>query len=124
LIGDNLLQDILGANGIVEIPEEGFGFEAAGIVTAIGPEVKDIKVGQRVMLFNRGSLSASIMVSELLCEPIPDDLSFEDAVTMPCVCATAWHALFSIGRLSKGQVNYQPDSFMLSFFFLYICEYI
>ncbi|KAJ3955154.1 hypothetical protein N0V92_008317 [Colletotrichum tropicale] len=96
-------RDVLSANGIVEIPEEGFGLEAAGIVSAIGPEVQDLEVGDRVFLFSRGSFSTSVTIPENLCQKIPDDLSLEDAATMPCVYATAMYALFNIGRLQRGQ---------------------
>ncbi|KAH0437622.1 hypothetical protein CcaCcLH18_03742 [Colletotrichum camelliae] len=96
-------RDVLSANGIVEIPKEGFGLEAAGIVSAVGPTVRDLQVGDRVFLFSRGSFSTSVTIPENLCQKIPDDLSLEDAATMPCVYATAMYALFNIGRLQRGQ---------------------
>ena len=67
--------------------------------------MKDIRIGDRVMLFSRGCFSTSVIVSEKLCEKIPDSLSFEDAATMPCVYATAMYALFHIGHLEKGKVS-------------------
>src|SRR6266536_5431244 len=100
-----LLQDVLSANGIVEIPEQGFGLEASGVISSVGSEVKDLQVGDRVMLFSRGCFSTSVTVSEKICEKIPDNLSFEDAATMPCVYATAMYSLFNIGRLEKGKVG-------------------
>jgi NADPH:quinone reductase-like Zn-dependent oxidoreductase len=98
-------QDVLSASGIVEIPEEGFGLEAAGVISGVGPDVEDLRVGDRVMLFSRGCFSTSIIVPEQLCKKIPDSLSFEDAATMPCVYATAMYSLFNIGRLQRGQVS-------------------
>jgi NADPH:quinone reductase-like Zn-dependent oxidoreductase len=35
--------------------------------------------------------------------PIPDDVSFEEAASLPTVFMTAWHALFEIGRLAMGE---------------------
>jgi len=96
---------VLSANGIVEVPDEGFGLEASGIVSRVGPEVQDMRVGDRVMLFSRGSFATSIITSEKLCVGIPDELSFDDAATMPCVYATAMYSLFNIGRLQRGQVS-------------------
>lgn len=78
--------------------------EATGVVTRLGPEVKDLRVGDRVILFSRGSFSTSIITSEKLCEVIPDDLSFEDGATMACVYATAIYSLIDIGGLKRGQV--------------------
>ncbi|KAJ3526674.1 hypothetical protein NM208_g11075 [Fusarium decemcellulare] len=96
-------RDVLSANGIIEVPEEGFGLEATGVVARLGPDVKDLRVGDRVILFSRGSFSTSITTSEKLCEVIPDDLSFEDGATMPCVYATAIYSLIDIGGLKHGQ---------------------
>lgn len=95
----------MSANGIIEVPEEGFGLEATGVVTRLGPKVKELRVGDRVILFKRGSFSTSIVTSEKLCEVIPDELSFEDGATMPCVYATAVYSLIDIGNLKKGQVR-------------------
>ncbi|KAL8335898.1 hypothetical protein RB598_009873 [Gaeumannomyces tritici] len=96
-------RDVLSANGIVDIPEEGFGLEASGVVSAVGPDVRHLRPGDRVFLLNRGSFSTSITIPEELCEKIPDGLSLEDAATMPCVYATAIYSLFNIGRLQRGQ---------------------
>ena len=74
------------------------------MVTRLGPDVKDLRVGDRVILFSRGSFSTSIITSEKLCEVIPDELSFEEGATMPCVYATAIYSLIDIGGLKRGQV--------------------
>ncbi|KND94632.1 Lovastatin diketide synthase LovF [Tolypocladium ophioglossoides CBS 100239] len=101
-------KDISCAMGIVEASDNGFGLEAAGIVRRTGPNVKDLKVGDRVMLIAHSQLrrlafATQVVVSGNLCEKIPDDLSFEDAATMPCVFATSIYSIFNIGNLKKGQ---------------------
>ncbi|KAJ5652341.1 Acyl transferase/acyl hydrolase/lysophospholipase [Penicillium longicatenatum] len=96
-------RDVLSAMGIVEASEIGFGLEAAGIVRRTGPQVKDLKAGDRVFLMGSGAFSTQIVVSKSVCEKIPDGLSFEDAATMPCVFATSIYCLFNIGNLQKGQ---------------------
>ncbi|POR37432.1 Polyketide synthase [Tolypocladium paradoxum] len=101
--GFKMLTDVLCAMGIVEASENGFGLEAAGIVRRTGPNVKDLKVGDRVMLIAHCAFATQIVVSENLCEKIPDDLSFEDAATMPCVFATSIYSIFTVGNLKKGQ---------------------
>ena len=90
--------------GVLETSGQGFGYEAAGIVRRTGPTVKDMKVGDRVMLFSGGAFASQVIVSENLCEVIPNGLSFEDAAAMPCVFATSMYSLFDVGNLKKGQV--------------------
>lgn len=52
-----------------------------------------------------GSFASRIVTSSLLCAPIPDELGFEDAATLPCVYTTAIHCLMTVGQLRKGQVS-------------------
>lgn len=74
------------------------------MVTRLGPDAKDLRVGDRVILFSRGAFATSIITSEKLCEVIPDELTFEEGATMPCVYATAIYSLIDIGGLKRGQV--------------------
>lgn len=99
--------------GILESSGDGFGLEGAGIVRRTGPNVKDMKAGDRVMFISRGTFGTQVVISENLCEVIPDGLSFEDAAAMPCVFATSIHSLFNIGNLKKGQVCYPPTIYTL-----------
>ncbi|WPH04990.1 polyketide synthase [Acrodontium crateriforme] len=96
-------RDVLCALGVVPFPEQGLGLESSGIVSKVGSEVRDLRPGDRVMLLGNGSFATHIIVCEKLCEKIPDNLTFEDAATMPAVFATAVFSLFNIGRLQKGQ---------------------
>lgn len=91
--------------GIVE-SENGFGLEGAGIVNRTGPNVEGLKAGDRVFFIAHDSFATHVVISENLCERIPDDLSFEDAATMPCVFATSYYSIFNMGSLEKGQVSY------------------
>lgn len=100
----NLLQDVLCAMGIVD-GENGFGLEGAGVVNRVGPNVSDLQVGDRVFFIAHDSFATHVVMSENLCEKIPDDLSYEDAATMPCVFATSYHSIFNMGNLKKGQVR-------------------
>ncbi|KAJ6008477.1 Acyl transferase/acyl hydrolase/lysophospholipase [Penicillium herquei] len=96
-------KDVLCALDIVQAPGNGFGLEAAGVVRRTGPNVRDLEVGDRVMLLSSGCFSTDVVVSEKVCERIPAGLSFEDAATMPCVFATAMYSLFEVGNLQSGQ---------------------
>lgn len=90
---------------VLPYPERGLGLEASGVVFRVGPEVKDLRVGDRVMLLGDGSFATHIVTPERLCAKIPANLTFEDAATMPAVFATAVYSLFNIGGLKRGQVS-------------------
>jgi acyl transferase domain-containing protein/protein-L-isoaspartate O-methyltransferase len=110
------LQDVLCAMGIVEAVDDGFGLEAAGVIRRIGPNVQNLKIGDRVMLIGRGGFGTRVVVSENHCEIIPDGLSFEDAATMPCVFATSIYSIFTVGNLKRGQVcHHSIPLFVLAF---------
>ncbi|KAK1961219.1 beta-ketoacyl synthase domain-containing protein [Colletotrichum sublineola] len=80
-----------------------FGFEGSGIVTGMGPDARQFRIGDRVA-FNHGSaLSTSITLSESLCAEIPATMGFEDAASTPYSFGIALHGLMELGKLKKGQ---------------------
>lgn len=91
--------------GIVEVPKAGLGLEAAGIIRRIGSQVKDLSVGDRVMVLGTGCFSTSFITASSLCAKMPNELSFEDGATMPCVYGTVIYSLVDVARLEKGQVS-------------------
>ncbi|KAI4228292.1 MAG: hypothetical protein L6R36_001722 [Xanthoria steineri] len=96
-------RDVLVGMGIVELPERVFGLEAAGIVRRIGPQVKGLKIDDRVACLERNAFSTLVTSSELLCVKIPDFLTFNEAATMLIPFATVIHSLITLGGLEKGQ---------------------
>ncbi|KAF3480301.1 polyketide synthase [Arthroderma uncinatum] len=96
-------KDVLGSLAVVPYPQDGLGIESSGIVCRVGPEVVNLRIGDRVMLLGNGSFGSHVVTPERLCTKIPANLSFEDAATMPGVFATAVCSLFHIGKLQKGQ---------------------
>ncbi|KAL8697589.1 MAG: hypothetical protein Q9201_007050 [Fulgogasparrea decipioides] len=100
-------KDILVCMGVVDAAKDGIGLEGAGIVRGVGRKVKDFVAGDRVMMFEHGCFCTRVAISAALCTKIPDDLSFDEAATLPCVYATVIHSLLTIGRLEKGQVRRQ-----------------
>lgn len=94
-------KDVLVAMGIVEGLKPGLGIECAGVVRRVGPSVLNLSVGDRVVAFDHGCFSSSFVTNANLVAKIPDNLSFENAASMPCVYTTAIHALINIGRLTK-----------------------
>jgi NADPH:quinone reductase-like Zn-dependent oxidoreductase len=85
----------------------GLGYESAGIIREVGPEVKHLKVGDKVISSCSGSFQTSLTVTEKLCSKMADGLSFVDAATMPCVYGTVIHCLMDLARLQKYQVSIQ-----------------
>jgi NADPH:quinone reductase-like Zn-dependent oxidoreductase len=63
------------------------GFDAAGVVEAIGPEVTRFAVGDRVygdmFAFGAGAFGEYVAAPERAFRGIPAQLSFEDAATLP-----------------------------------------
>ena len=90
-------------------PAGGLGGSASGRVSAIGPDVKDFVVGDRVLGLGSGSFSSHLRTSEALLEKIPDNISVEEAATLPAAFATALAALHNVGNLQTGQVS-SPSS--------------
>ena len=82
-----------------------FGLEASGVVRRTGPEVKHLQVGERIMGLVQGAFSSVIQASEMLFTKIPDQLSFNEAATLPYSYATVLYTLTEIGHIEAGQVR-------------------
>ncbi|MBB4689526.1 alcohol dehydrogenase catalytic domain-containing protein [Amycolatopsis jiangsuensis] len=74
------------------------GWEFAGVVEAVGPEVAGFAVGDRVMgtgdWARDGAWAERLAVDHRVVARIPDQLSFSDAASLPIGGGTAWEALF------------------------------
>jgi NADPH:quinone reductase len=74
------------------------GFDAAGIVEAVGDAVTLFAPGDRVYyagdLTRPGTNSALHLVDERLVGPMPTTLDFPPAAALPLTAITAWEALF------------------------------
>jgi NADPH:quinone reductase-like Zn-dependent oxidoreductase/acyl carrier protein len=79
------------------------GAEAAGMVTAVGPGVADVAVGDAVMgVFGGGAFGPSAVSDHRLLAPIPAGWSFAEAATVPVAFATAYYALVDLAGLRAG----------------------
>ena len=96
-------RDVLVSMGIVNSPNGAMGFEASGTIRRVGPDVTDLRVGDRVAAISGESFCTRLITSALLCVRIPDGLTFEEATTMPCVYATVIYSLIDVARLERGQ---------------------
>lgn len=99
--------DVLARVGLyVQAPKPPFtpGFEAAGVVMAVGSGVNRVQPGDRVVCLNEfGCYADQVVAREMGVCRIPDGLSFVEAAALPTVGATAYHALMRQGGLAAGE---------------------
>jgi len=127
--------DVVQRNGWYQLPGFSYphiaGMDIAGEVSAVGADVTNVAVGDRVVvdpslagvadgseLAGRGDLYGDLGVigantdggyAERCLVPashvyaVPDDMPIEHAATFPTIYLTASHALFDVGQLSAGE---------------------
>lgn len=83
------------------------GNDVAGIVVATGPGVRQFKPGDAVYARpddqRIGTFAELIAIDEADVARKPENLSMEEAASIPLVALTAWQALVEKGQLKKGQ---------------------
>lgn len=81
------------------------GGEVAGTVSQVGPDVRGVEVGDRVMaLCGAGGFAEKIAVGARTCTPIPDGMDMVTAGGFLQAYGTSYHALRDRGRLAPGEV--------------------
>lgn len=83
------------------------GIEGTGIVQRVGANVRDISLGDRVLLLTSGIMRTHAIVDQTQLLRLPEGLSMEDAATMGSVFATAIYSLSHLAQLRKDQVSIQ-----------------
>jgi NADPH:quinone reductase-like Zn-dependent oxidoreductase len=83
------------------------GHELAGVVTALGYGTTGLSVGQRVFgladWYRDGTLAEYVAIEARNLAPLPGDVDFTVAASLPISGLTAWQGLFQHGRLQTGQ---------------------
>ncbi|MBR1296078.1 NADPH:quinone reductase [Bradyrhizobium sp. AUGA SZCCT0042] len=81
--------------------------DGAGIIDQVGEDVTQLRVGQRVWLFNGqrngrafGTAAEYIALAEHLVTPLPDSLSYAAGATLGIPGMTAWCCLFCDGPIT------------------------
>ncbi|MCC9162058.1 MULTISPECIES: quinone oxidoreductase family protein [Alcaligenes] len=104
-VGLNFI-DIYFRNGLYSHPlPHGLGFEASGIVEAVGSGVTHLKVGDRVA-YGQSPLGAYAQARNVPADRvvrIPDAVSFEQAAAMMLKGLTCWYLLRQTYRVHEGQ---------------------
>jgi NADPH:quinone reductase-like Zn-dependent oxidoreductase len=81
------------------------GHEFSGVVEAIGSDVAAYSPGDAVFgaTSEMGAYAEYVAVKAAVIAKKPANLSFEEAASVPVASQTAWHGIFTHGRLEKGQ---------------------
>jgi zinc-binding alcohol dehydrogenase family protein len=83
------------------------GWDASGVVRAVGDKVTLFKTGDSVMyagsLLRAGTNSELHLVDERIVGPMPKSLSFEQAAALPLTSITAWELLLDRLQVREGK---------------------
>ncbi|MEZ0163089.1 SDR family NAD(P)-dependent oxidoreductase, partial [Streptomyces griseorubens] len=103
-------RDPMRANGL--LPAEavensplarGLGTDGAGVVHAVGPDVRDLRPGDRVTGLMPAALASHTTTPAAAVVRIPDAMSFAEAATFPVAFLTVHHTLVHLARLTAGE---------------------
>jgi mycoketide-CoA synthase len=95
-------RDVLVALGMVP-GQTGIGGEGAGVVTEVGPGVKGLSVGDRVMGVLDGSFGPTVVADARMLAPLPAGWGMREAAGVPVAFLTAWYGLVELAHLAKGE---------------------
>ncbi len=82
-------RDVLNVLGLYPGDPGPVGGELAGVVTAVGPDVDDFEVGQRVFGFAVGAFASRVNVPVQFLAAVPDGIPSVAAATTPAAVLTA-----------------------------------
>ena len=103
LNGLGLLQAYLQQMGISDASALLFGWECAGIVTALGAGVTDFNIGDAVIAVAApGCFGSFVTVAAEFVIAKPDFLSFTEAATIPTTFLTAYYGLYHLAQIQAG----------------------
>lgn len=99
--------DILMVSGLYQVkPDLPFvpGFEGAGTVTEVGPEVSSVQVGDRVMVFaGMGCFAETVVTEASRTAPSPPSLTDVEAAVFMTAYGTSYHGLVDRAGLADGE---------------------
>ena len=119
-------KDIAVTMGIVPENQYLLGLEGAGIVRRVGKvAASQYHVGQRVLVFEKGTFGNRIIATTERTHAIPNSMSFEEAATLPSVYLTAIYSIFDLANTQKGhRVLIHSASGGLGIASIQLCHYL
>lgn len=79
------------------------GADCAGVVSQVGSNVQEWRVGDEVLGIARGCLRSYALTNQSRLLRKPATLTFEQAASIPSVLSTVWHSLVNVAGLRRGQ---------------------
>ena len=82
------------------------GVEGAGIIEAVGEEITEFAVGDRVAwmgAIGAGGYGDYSLIPESYLAKLSENIDFETAASIPVNAMTAWHMLVNLGHVKAGQ---------------------
>src|ERR1700743_281119 len=79
------------------------GMEWAGEVAELGPDVKGVKVGDKVMGSGTGAFAEYALADHGRLFRTPSNMNFDESATLPIALTTMHNAVVTIGGLQSGQ---------------------
>lgn len=83
------------------------GWDVAGVVLKVGPNVTTFQVGDKVFsrpaTHRNGTYAEYVAVDEHLVAPKPDNITYEEAASVPLAGLTAWEALHELTHVAPNQ---------------------
>jgi polyketide synthase 12/myxalamid-type polyketide synthase MxaB len=96
-------RDVLNVLGMYPGDPGAPGMECAGYVAAVGDGVNNVAVGDRVLALAGGAFDSHVHAAATLTLPLPDNLTFAEAVTLPSAYLTAAYGLINLAQLQPGE---------------------
>lgn len=80
------------------------GYEVAGKIDAVGPDVNGVQIGDRVLAMTRfkGQATHAVVPAKQIV-PLPPQMSFDDAAALPVNYLTAFHMVHRVARVRPGE---------------------
>lgn len=94
-------KDLAITMGIVPENEHLLGLEGAGTVRRPGSTAYN--VGDRVLIFEKGTFANRVIATKERVYPIPDWMSYEEAATLASVYLVSLHSLYNLANTKPGQ---------------------
>jgi NADPH:quinone reductase-like Zn-dependent oxidoreductase len=102
LRGDPLVARLMGV-GLTRPKARVAGIDAAGVVEAVGVNVRGLRTGDEVLGFCRGAFAEYACAAADLVVPKPASLTFEQAAAVPVAATTALRGIREVGEVTAGQ---------------------